>query len=107
MAASQAPRRLVLEQRDVGDEVPAGQLELDDRPVALAAAVAARADRAQVLSIGDLDQPQVVEQLPEEGDARHPGHVVLGRLHHHRRHPLPRPRRDRVLDLEQRRGSAG
>jgi hypothetical protein len=105
VGAAQALGGLVAEQRDVGDEVATGQLQLDDGPVALPAAVAARADRAQVPAVGDLDQAQVVQQLAEEGDARHSGHVVLGRLDDDRGDPLPRPGHDRVRDLEERRGS--
>jgi hypothetical protein len=104
VAAPQAPGRPVFQQRDVGDEVPAGKLQLDDRAVALTAAVATRADRAQTPAICDLHEAQMIEQFAEEGDACHPGHVVLGGLHHHRRHPMPGPCGNRVLDLEQSRG---
>ena len=74
-------------------------------PVALAAGVAARADRAQHPAVGGLDEAQVVEQLAEQGDARHAGHVVLGGLDDDRRDALQRPGDDGVFDLEQRRGS--
>ena len=105
MGAPQALDRLVLKERDVREEVPSGQLQLDDRAVALPAAVAARADRAQVPPVSCLDQPEVVEQFAEQGDAGHRRHVVLGRLDHDRRHPLERPLDDGILDLEQARGS--
>ena len=89
VAASQALGRLVFQKRDVGDEVTTGQLELDDRAVALTTGVPARPDRAQVPAIGGVDQAQVVQRLTEQGDARHRRHVVFGRLDCDRRHSLP------------------
>jgi hypothetical protein len=53
--------------------------------------VATRADGTEFATIRSLDQPQMVEQLTEQGDAGHTGHVVLGRLDDHRRDALPGP----------------
>ncbi|MHB8290261.1 MAG: hypothetical protein ACYDEY_13720, partial [Acidimicrobiales bacterium] len=50
-----AAASLRLRERDVGDEVAASQLELDDRAVALPAAIAARSNRAEVSAISSLD----------------------------------------------------
>ena len=66
MGAAQASRGFVLEQRDVGEEVPAGELQLDQGPVALASGVTVRADRTQVPAVGSLHQSETIEQLPDK-----------------------------------------
>jgi hypothetical protein len=105
MAASQALGRFVLQHRHVGDEVPTGKLELDDRAVALTAGVATRTDRTEPKPIGCLNQSPMVEQLAEQRNAGHAGHIVLGRLDDHGRNPPEGPRYDHVIDLEQCRGT--
>ena len=50
----------------VGDEVSSGQLQLDDRPVALPAGVAAGSDGTEPTAVSSLDQTQMVEQLTEQ-----------------------------------------
>jgi len=102
VASPQAPSRLVEQQRHVGEEVTAGELELDDGAVALAARVAAGADRTEVAPVGHLDKAEAIEQLAEERDAGHAGQIGLARLHGD---PTQRPDDDTVLDLEERRGS--
>ncbi len=47
----------------------------------------------------------MVEQLTEQGDAGHAGHIVLGCLDHHWGDPLEGPEDDHVFDVEQRRGT--
>jgi len=91
VAAPKSLGRLVFQERQVGDEVTAGQLELDDAAVALAARVARADHRAQVAAVRCFDESQAVVQLAEARDTRDPGHVVVGCLHHHRRHPLEGP----------------
>ena len=105
MAPTQAPCRLIEEQRHVREEVAAGELEFDDGAVALAARVSTGADRAQVVPVSHLDKAEAIEQLADERDPGHTGHVVLARLHSDRGNPAQRPGDDKVLDLEQRRGS--
>jgi hypothetical protein len=46
------------EQRTVRQEIPAGEDHLDQSAVALAAGVAARADRAQLASVGHVQAVQ-------------------------------------------------
>lgn len=77
-------------------------VELDNRPVALTAGIAARADGTESAPTGGVDQAQMIGQLTEESDA---GHVVLGRFDDHRCDPLERPADNHVVDLEQRRGT--
>ena len=105
VGASQPHGSLVGKERPVREKVTSGQLQLDQGPVALAAGVAARSDRAKIPAVCITHQPQAVEQLTEQRDAGHSGHTVLGGLGDDGRHPLPRPRRERVRDLEERCGS--
>ena len=73
MAPAKAPRCLVFQQRDVSDEVAARQLGLDDGAVALALAVGAGVDRAQVVAVGHLDKAEAIKQLTDERGASTPG----------------------------------
>lgn len=65
--SSKAPGGIVFEQRDIEEEVPVGQLQLDQWLVALLAAVATRRDRTQVPAVGDLHHPRLIELLAEAG----------------------------------------
>ncbi len=97
---TEAHRRLVLEQRHVGEEVAAGELQFDDGAVAIAARVVARSDRTELPPVSHLDKREAIEQLAKERDAGDPGPVVLGRRHGDRGDPTERPGNDGVLDLE-------
>ena len=78
MLTAQALGRLAGEQGAVRDEVTAGKLGLDHRPVALATGVAAGTDRAEVAAVRFGDEAKAVQQLAPQHHACDPGEVVLG-----------------------------
>jgi hypothetical protein len=77
---AQALGRLAGEKGTVRDEVAAGKLGLDDRPLALATGVAAGTDRAEVAAVRFGDEAKAVQQLAQQRHACDPGEVILGSL---------------------------
>ena len=100
-------RGLVPKERNVGEEVPATELSLDERAVALAAGVSTRADRPEIVRIGGLDETEAIEKLAEQRQTGDSGDVVLARLDGNGCHPACGPRRGDgdVLDRERERSS--
>ncbi len=83
----------------VGEEIPVGQLELNEGAVAFVARVAAGADGAQVVPVDHLDKSEAIQQLAEQCDARDSGNAVLGRFDDDRGDAAQGPGNDPVLDL--------
>ena len=92
------------QQRPVRQELAPGQQDLDQRPVALAARVAARPDRAQPPSIGHIHHVQAIQQRAPQRGTGHTGHVLIRDRHPHPSR-LPAGSSDDLSGLEQRRGS--
>jgi IPT/TIG domain len=85
--------------------VTPGKLHLDDRPIALTAAVTARPDRTQLTSVGLPDQPEPIQQLSPQHDPSRPGHRILTRHHHRASNSRHRPRHDYVIELKTQRSN--
>jgi|HubBroStandDraft_1064217.scaffolds.fasta_scaffold131816_2 hypothetical protein len=93
---AKAPRRLAGEQLAVREEVATGELQLDYRPVALTARVAAGTDGAQSAPVRLGHKAEPVEQLAPQHDAADGCDVVLGSLDDWSRDPPRWARRQLV-----------
>ena len=105
MRTTKAHRRLTREQRSVRDDVTTCELGLDDGAVALAAGVAAGADRAQHPTVGFSGEAEAVEELTPQRDSGDAGEIVLSGGDHRMGDLTPWSDDDLVRDLEQGRGS--
>jgi len=72
-------------QGPVRHDIAAGQDHFHHRPIALSAAVAARADRPQQAPVGLINQPQPVQQRSPQRRPRDAGDQIIGLAHLDRR----------------------
>lgn len=105
VAPAQRGRGRIGQQRPIGQEVPAGQQRLHQRPVARPAGIPARADRAQSPPVRLGDHVQPVQQRPPQHHPGNRGQLRLRAADHRRRHRPGGTRQHRVLDIEQQAGT--